>query len=72
MLFGMMENELRLRNEYYVRDPETGKVLKRPAAFYSSQTHFRARATGDTKQIYLIVTNPSDQPLSVNCSVEGM
>ena len=72
MLFGMLENELRLRNEYYVRDPETGKVLKRPAAFYSSQTHFRARATGDTKQIYLIVTNPSDQPLSVNCSVEGM
>ena len=72
MLFGMLENELRLECQRYIYDQETGKLLRREAAPFCSQPLFRARATGDTKRLYLIVTNPADEPLTVNCHLSAL
>lgn len=72
MLFGMLENELRLECQRYIYDQETGKLLRREAAPFCSQPLFRARATGDTKHLYLIVTNPADEPLTVNCHLSAL
>ena len=72
MLFGMLENELRLESQRYIYDRETGKLLRREAAPFCSQPLFRVRATGDTKRLYLIVTNPSDEPLSVSCHLAAL
>ncbi|MDW7657121.1 MAG: hypothetical protein SCM11_08095 [Bacillota bacterium] len=38
----------------------------------TGNAHFRVRATGGDGKVYLIVTNPSDEPLLVNCTLTGL
>jgi len=38
----------------------------------TGNAHFRARATGRDGEVYVIVTNPSDESLLVSCTVTGL
>lgn len=72
MLFGMLDNEVRIECQRTLHDPVTGRVTARVAAPFYAQPLFRVRATGDTKRLYLIVTNPSEEPLTVHCHLDGL